>query len=67
MQAGILRLGQIAHPNFNSNSDKLQLFLDNLFTYGSDYTNLKNSYQVQEPQKKRLNAIKQIKTIMNIL
>ena len=42
LQAGILRLGQIAHPNYNGNIDKFKLFLDNLFAYGSDYTNLKN-------------------------
>jgi len=37
LEAGVLRLGDILNPNSAYNLNLLTLFIDNLFTYGSNY------------------------------
>lgn len=37
LQAGVLRLGDIASPNKPYNLAHLSLFIDNLLTYGTNY------------------------------
>ena len=37
LEAGILQFGEIVSPNMPHNHLDLQIFVDNLFTYGSSY------------------------------
>lgn len=67
LEAGVLRLGDILNPNAAYNLNLLTLFIDNLFTYGSNYVDYRAYWRKQSHRQKRLIGMKNIHIIcMNL-
>ena len=67
LDAGILNLGQVCSPNKSANPANLSLFLDNLFTFGSEYLDGQNPFIAIDHRKQRLQSIKQVTQIIKTL
>ena len=55
--AGILNLGKIINVNKMPDSGDLALFVDNLFTYGSEYFQNNTLHSAMQHRKQRLKSI----------
>lgn len=67
LEAGILQFGDIVSPNTPRNPQDLQIFIDNLFTYGSSYMDNSQNWSPLDHRTQRLNSIKNIARIIKVL
>lgn len=65
LSGGIIKLGWIMNSNNPTNVEKLALFIDCLFTYGSDY--IDQPYHANEALKHRDQRLKSIRNILEII
>jgi hypothetical protein len=67
LSGGVMKLGWIMNSNNPSNVEKLELFIDCLFTYGSDYVDKHYGAEVLKHRDQRLKSIRNILEIIKTL
>jgi len=70
LHGGLLSLSWLINPNNKFDHSRLALFVDNLFCYGSEYTNLATkaaSFSVFNHREQRLRSIRSVAQIVKVL
>jgi hypothetical protein len=67
LSGGVMKLGWIMNSNNPSNVEKFALFIDCLFTYGSDYVDKHYGAEVLKHRDQRLKSIRNILEIIKTL
>lgn len=67
LHGGLIKLGWLCQPNNPYNGDGLSLFVDNMFTYGTNYIGIGDTYTVYEHRKQRLAALSDLALTIKVL